>query len=89
MAINITVPDTAKPTQASIIFCSVVPIVPSLKVVNRVEVRVSIDTQAAAKLIAFDAEKTGLLYFLYLTTFTMATVKAVNVYAAMAIAVIM
>ena len=56
--------------------------------VSSVEVNVSIDTQAAAKLMALEAEKTGLLYFLYRTTLTMATVNAVNVYAAIAIAVI-
>jgi len=72
----------------SIIFCSVALIVPSLNVVNIVDARVSIDTQAAAKLIAFEAEKTGLLYFLYLITLTIATVNAVKVYAAIAIAVI-
>ena len=50
------------PTLPSIIFWVSTSIVPSLKVVNIVDVSVSIDTQAAAKLIALDAEKTGLLY---------------------------
>ena len=54
-----------------------------------VDSSVSIDTSAAAKLIAFDAEKTGLLYFLYFTTLIIATVKDVKVNAAIAIAVIM
>ena len=89
MAITSTTPETAKPTLPSIIFCSVAPIVPSLNVVKSVEVSVSIDTQAAAKLIALEAEKTGLLYFLYFTTFTIAIVKDEKVYAAIAIAVIM
>ena len=76
------------PTLPSIIFWVSTSIVPSLKVVNIVDVSVSIDTQAAAKLIALDAEKTGLLYFLYLTTLTIAIEKEVNVYAAIAMAVI-
>ena len=63
--------------------------VPSSNVVSMVEVSVSMDTQAATKLIALEAEKTGLLYFLYLTTLTIAIVNDVKVYAAMAIVVIM
>jgi len=58
-------------------------------VVSIVDSSVNIDTSAAAKLIALDAEKTGLLYFLYFMTLTIAVVSAVNVYAAIAIAVIM
>ena len=41
-----------------------------------------------AKLIAFAAENTGLLYLLYFTALMIATVNAVKVYAAIAIAVI-
>ena len=83
-----TTPETAKPTPPSIIFCVKASIVPSLKAVSIVEVKVSIDTHAAAKLIALDAENTGLLYFLYFTMFTVAAVKAPKVYAAIAMAVI-
>ena len=83
-----TVPETAMPTPPNISFRVRASIVPSLNVVSIVDVNVSIDTQAAAKLMALDAEKTGLLYFLYLTTLTMAIVKEVNVYAAIVIAVI-
>lgn len=63
-------------------------IVPSLNVVSIVVSRVSIDTQAAARLIAFEAIDTGLLYLRYLIRFMIARVNAVNVYAAIIIAVI-
>ena len=76
------------PVQPRNVFLVIAFILPSPKVVSMVASKVSIDTQAAARLIALDAEYTGLLYFLYLITFTIATVSAVNVYAAMAIAVI-
>ena len=83
-----TMAETAKPTLPSIIFFARAPIVPSSNAVSMVDVRVSMETQAEAKLMDLEAEKTGLLYFLYLTTFTIAIVKDVNVYAAMVIAVI-
>ena len=57
-------------------------------VVSIVVSRVIIETRAAARLIAFDAENAGLLYFLNFTAFTIATVNDVNVYAAMVIVVI-
>ena len=76
------------PTPPSISFCERGSIVPSLKTVSIVEVRVTIETHAAAKLIAFEAETTGLLYFLYFTILIIAIVKDINVYAAMAIVVI-
>ena len=80
--------EIAPPVAPSIHFCSTAVIVPSPKVVSIVDSSVSIDTSAAAKLIALDAEKTGLLYLRYFTTLTIATVNAVKVYAAIAIAVI-
>ena len=49
---------------------------------------VSIETAAAARLIARDAESTGLSNFLYLTTLIIAKVIEVKVYAASAIVVI-
>ena len=49
---------------------------------------VSTETAAEARLIALAAENSGLLYFLYLTTFTMAIVSEVKVNAASAIVVI-
>ena len=61
---------------------------PSLKVVNIVASSVSMETHAEARLTPFDAEYTGLLYFLYLTIFIIATVKEVKVYAAIAMVVI-
>ena len=65
-----------------------VSIVPSLNVVSIVDSSVSMDTHAAARLIALDAEKIGLLYFRYFTMLIMAMVNAVNVYVAIAMAVI-
>lgn len=53
-----------------------------------VDSRVSTDTHADARLIAFDAEYTGLSYLRYLTVFIIASVSDVNVYAASAIVVI-
>ena len=53
-----------------------------------VDSNVSIDTHAAARLMALDAEYTGLLYLRYFTVFTMARASEVNVYAAIAIVVI-
>ena len=81
--------EIAPPVAPSIHFCSTAVIVPSPKVVSIVDSSVSIDTRAAAKLIALDAENTGLLYFLYLITLMIPTVNVVKVYAAIAIAVIM
>ena len=49
---------------------------------------VSIDTEAAAKLIALVAEYTGLSYLRYFTVFIIAKVNDVKVYAAIAIVVI-
>ena len=80
--------EIAPPVAPSIHFCSAAVIVSSLKVVSIVDSSVSIDTRAAAKLMALAAENTGLLYFLYFITLTIATVNAVKVYAAIAIAVI-
>ena len=70
--------DTASPTYPSIIRSEAASIVPSPKVVRRVDVRVSMDTQAAASPIALVAEKTGLWYFLYLILLAIAAVKAVK-----------
>ena len=89
IAIVTTNAETAKPTAPVSHRLAEAGIVPSLKVVNMVEVSVSIDTQADAKLIALDAENTGLLYFLYFTMLTIAAVNDAKVYAAMAIVVIM
>ena len=75
-------PETARPTPPSSIFCVSTSMLASLKAVSMVEVSVSIDTQAAAKLIAWQAEKTGLLYFLYFTMFTIAAANETKVYAA-------
>ena len=76
------------PLAPSIILRAVRSIEPSLNVVNMVDSNVSIDTHAAARLMAFDAEYTGLLYLRYFTVFTMARASEVNVYAAIAIVVI-
>ena len=65
MAIDTTASKTANPTLPNIIFLSLPLIVPSLNVVSMVDVSVSIETHAAARLIVFEAENTGLLYFLY------------------------
>ena len=69
----------APPVQPSIILLSIGVIVPSLKVVSIVDSKVSIETQAAARLMALDAENTGLLYFRYLITFIIAIVSEVKV----------
>ena len=74
-----TVPETAAPVHESSIFLVIGVIDPSLNVLSIVDVSVSIETSADARLIAFDAEKTGLLYFLYFTVLTIATVNEVNV----------
>ena len=58
------------------------------KDVNIVASNVIIETQAVVKLIDLAAENTGLLYFLYLIKLIIATVNAINVYAAKAIVVI-
>ena len=80
--------ETAAPVDPSIILCESASISVPLKVVSIVDSRVSIDTAAAARDIALAAEYTGLLYFLYLTAFTIARGTAVKVYAAIAIVVI-
>ena len=68
------------PLEPSKILRSANDIVPSLNVVSIVDSSVSIETQAAASPIAFDAEYTGLLYLRYLTTFIIAIVIVPNVY---------
>ncbi len=73
----------------SIILREARDIEPSLKVVSIVDSNVSIDTQAAAMLIVLLANNMGLLYLRYLMRLMIATVNVVNVYAAIAIAVIM
>lgn len=80
--------DIAPPEIPNIILRAVRSIVPSPKVVSIVDSRVNIETQADARLIAFDAEYTGLLYFLYFIMFMIAIVNAVKVYAAIAMVVI-
>ena len=60
----------------------------SPKVVSIVDSRVSIETQDAARLIAFTEKYTGLLYFLYFIRFTIAAVNEKKVYAARVIVVI-
>ena len=80
--------DITPPLAPSMIFCVSISIVPSLKVVSIVDSSVSIETQAEAKLIAFEAEYTGLLYLRYLITFMIAKVKEVKVYAAIIMVVI-
>ena len=71
--------EIAPPVAPSIHFCSTAVIVPSLKVVSIVDSSVSIDTRAAAKLMALAAENTGLLYLRYFTKLMMATVIEVKV----------
>ncbi|MBQ6857702.1 MAG: hypothetical protein IJO13_11445 [Lachnospiraceae bacterium] len=88
-AIVITNAETAAPVAPSIILRETRDIEPSLKVVSMVDSNVSIDTQAAAMLIILLADNMGLLYFRYLIRLMIAMVNVVNVYAAMAIAVIM
>lgn len=59
-----------------------------LNVASIVFSSVNMDTQAEASDTAFDADIAGLLYFRYLTTFIIAIVSVVKVYAAIAIVVI-
>ena len=80
--------EIAPPDAPSRILRVVKSIVPSLNVVSIVDSKVSTDTTADARLIALDAEYTGLLYLRYLTVLIMASVSEVKVYAAMAIVVI-
>ena len=80
--------EIAPPVAPSIIFRSMALIVSEPNVVSIVASRVSTDTTAAAKLIAFEAEKAGLLNFLYFMTLIIANVSVVNVYDAIAMAVI-
>ena len=63
-------------------------IVPLPKVVSIVDSSVNMDTHADARLIAFEAEYTGLLYLRYVIVFIIANVRDVNVYAAKAMVVI-
>lgn len=63
-------------------------IVSSPKVVSMVDSRVSMDTHADARLIAFDAEYTGLPILRYFTVFIIALARDIKVYAAIAIVVI-
>lgn len=88
MAITTTKTEITPPVQPRKIFLVIAPMVPAPKVVSIVASRVSIDTQAEARLIAFDAEYTGLLYLRYFTILIIAIVNAVKVYAASAIVVI-
>ena len=60
-----------------------------MKVVSIVDSNVSIDTQAAAMLMVLLADNMGLLYLRYFMRLMIAMVNVVNVYAAIAIAVIM
>ena len=85
MAITTTKTEITPPVQPRKIFLVIAPMVPAPKVVSIVASRVSIDTQAEARLIAFDAEYTGLLYLRYFTILIIAIVNAVKVYAASAI----
>ena len=80
--------ETAPPLSARkirIVFCDSVPL---LKEASMVLSNVSMETQAAAKEMAFADDRTGLLYLRYRTTLTMATVSIAKVYVAMAIVVI-
>ena len=89
IAIVITKAETAVPVVPSIILREAKDIEPLLKVVSMVDSKVSIDTQAAAMLIVLLADNMGLLNLRYLIRLMIATVNVVNVYAAIAIAVIM
>ena len=88
IAIAIIKTEIAPPVAASIILRMERVTVSAPKVVSMVDSSVINETQADARLIAFDAENTGLLYLRYRTMLTMETVNAVKVYAAMAIVVI-
>lgn len=83
MKAEITPPDTPSKMRRSLR-----PIDPSPKVVSIVDSSVSMDTHAEARLMAFEAEYTGLLYLRYFTELIIAKVNEVNVYAAIAIVVI-
>ena len=76
------------PVDPSIALRVAASILPSAKVVSIVDSSVSIETSAAARVITFDAENTGLLYFRYSIIPIIAMISDVNVYAAMVIAVI-
>ena len=79
---------TAPPVSARKSFLVYVSTVCAPKVESIVASRVSIDTLAAARLIAFVDVYTGLLYFRYFMIFTIAKVSEVKVYAARAMVVI-
>lgn len=85
----ITKAETAAPVAPIRILHDISDMEPSLKVVSIVDSNVSIDTQAAAILMILLADNIGLLYWRYLMRLMIATVNVVNVYTAMAIAVIM
>ena len=57
-------------------------------VVSIVDSSVSIDTQAEARLIAFEAEYTGLSYWRYFIMLIIANAIVINVYVAKVIVVI-
>ena len=80
--------DVAPPDNAKNILLYASSIVSLPNVVSMVDSRVNMDTQADARLIAFEAEYTGLLYLRYFTVFIIASINDVNVYAANAIVVI-
>ena len=56
VAVATIISEITPPVTPSIIFCSIAVIVSSLNVVSIVDSSVSIETSAAAKLIALDAE---------------------------------
>ena len=87
IAIPIIKRQTATPVR-SVMIPRISSVFSSLKALNMAVSKVSIDTQAAARLIAFDADMTGLLYRRYLTIFTIARDIDAKVYAAIAIVVI-
>lgn len=88
IAIAIIKTEIAPPVAASIILRMERVTFSAPKVVSMVDSSVINETQADARLIAFDAENTGLLYLRYLKILMIAKVRDVNVYAAMAIVVI-
>lgn len=80
--------DITPPDMHSRMRLSVKLIVPLPNVASIVDSSVNIDTHAEARLIAFEAEYTGLLYLRYFTVLIIASVSEVNVYAAKAMVVI-
>ena len=88
IAIVIANPTTATPVSERII-CLKAGEVSSPKVASIDVSSVNIETHAEIKEIVFAVEYTGLLYFLYRTTFMIATVSVTKVKNAIAIVVIM